>query len=223
MSKSVNKPASNNTRRRLPPEARKRIIVDEAIQYFAEVGLTGDTRELAKRIGITQPLLYRYFPTKENLIDRVFTKLYLDRLKPSWIDFIEDRSLPLVERLNIFAKKYAEQTFREEWIRIYAYAGLKDGQFNKRYIRTVTNPYLKAICQEIRHSLQLRPEVHQRPVDATELNLVWIWHGGLYYWAIRKHIYKSKTVGNLNELIEYSVHGLLSSMDAFWQANDRCR
>ena len=52
-------------RRRLSPTVREQQIVDEAIQFFAEVGFGGRTRELAKRIGITQPLLYRYFPTKE--------------------------------------------------------------------------------------------------------------------------------------------------------------
>lgn len=32
---------------------------------FAECGFEGQTRELHKRLGITQPLLYRYFPSKE--------------------------------------------------------------------------------------------------------------------------------------------------------------
>ena len=63
-------------RRRLSPTVREQQIVDEAIQFFAEVGFGGRTRELAKRIGITQPLLYRYFPTKEELIDRVFDEVF---------------------------------------------------------------------------------------------------------------------------------------------------
>ena len=45
-------------------EARERQIVEGAVAYFAEVGLDGQTRELARRLGITQPLLFRYFPTK---------------------------------------------------------------------------------------------------------------------------------------------------------------
>ena len=47
------------TKKRLTPSDREQEIIDEAVQFFAEVGFGGRTRDLAKRIGITQPLLYR--------------------------------------------------------------------------------------------------------------------------------------------------------------------
>jgi len=75
-------------RRRLSPTVREQQIVDEAIQFFAEVGFGGRTRELAKRIGITQPLLYRYFPTKEELIDRVFDEVFVQPLDRGWAERI---------------------------------------------------------------------------------------------------------------------------------------
>ena len=50
------------TRRRLPPAEREREIVRGAISFFAQVGFEGGTRELAERLGVTQPLLYRVFP-----------------------------------------------------------------------------------------------------------------------------------------------------------------
>ena len=65
------------TGRRLTPEARERQIVEGAVAYFAEVGLDGHTRELARRLGITQPLLFRYFPTKAALIERIYEEVYL--------------------------------------------------------------------------------------------------------------------------------------------------
>jgi hypothetical protein len=39
---------------------REREIVRGAVAYFAEVGFEGSTRDPAARLGITQPLLYRY-------------------------------------------------------------------------------------------------------------------------------------------------------------------
>ena len=60
------------------------MIVNEAIRYFAEVGFSGQTRELARRIGVTQSLIFRYFPTKEDLIDRVYQEGYLRRWNPYW-------------------------------------------------------------------------------------------------------------------------------------------
>ena len=56
---------------RLPREERERRIVQEAIRFFAEAGFGGDTRELAKRVNVTHPLLFRYFPSKDALIERV--------------------------------------------------------------------------------------------------------------------------------------------------------
>ncbi len=51
---------------------RERFIVDEAIRFFAEQGFGGQTRELAKRMGITHSAIYRHFPSKEALIERVY-------------------------------------------------------------------------------------------------------------------------------------------------------
>ena len=51
---------------RLSGAEREKHIAQEAVRFFAEVGFGGDTRELAKRLGVTQSLLYKYFPSKEN-------------------------------------------------------------------------------------------------------------------------------------------------------------
>ena len=46
------------------------MIVEGAIHYFAEHGFDGETRALARSIGVSQALIFHYFPTKEALIDR---------------------------------------------------------------------------------------------------------------------------------------------------------
>ena len=63
-------------RRRMAPDERERLILEEATRYFAEYGLGGGTLELARRLGITQPLLYKYFPTKNAMIEKVFDGLF---------------------------------------------------------------------------------------------------------------------------------------------------
>ncbi len=40
-------------------------------EFFADEGFNGDTRELARRLGVAQPLLYRDFPSKDDLIKEV--------------------------------------------------------------------------------------------------------------------------------------------------------
>ena len=70
---------------------RERAIVDEAIRFFAEHGFEGQTRELAKRMGITHSAIYRHFPSKEALIERVYQEVYLSRWSPDWGPMIRDR------------------------------------------------------------------------------------------------------------------------------------
>ena len=47
---------------------RRKAIVETASNLFAEVGFRGGTtRELAKRVGVTEPVLYEHFQTKSDL------------------------------------------------------------------------------------------------------------------------------------------------------------
>jgi AcrR family transcriptional regulator len=51
---------------------RHREILAEALDLMAEVGYHGASlRELAKRLGISQPSLYHYFSTKEELVEQI--------------------------------------------------------------------------------------------------------------------------------------------------------
>ena len=69
-------------RRNMRAADRERAILDEAIRFFAERGFEGQTRELAKRLGITHSAIYRHFPSKEALIERVYQEVYLSRWSP---------------------------------------------------------------------------------------------------------------------------------------------
>lgn len=146
-------PVSSGTttpRQRLAPEEREQQIVEGAVRFFAEVGFGGQTRELAQRLGITQPLLYRYFPTKQDLIERVYEAVFIGRWNPQWRTLIEDRSRPLRERLITFYGAYTNDVLTYEWIRLYMFAGLAGTDFNQRYIAMLETELLRPICAELR-------------------------------------------------------------------------
>jgi AcrR family transcriptional regulator len=102
--KSVNKATQIPTpkRRRMSCEARERQIVSTAAQFFAECGCAASTRDLADKRGVTQALLYRYFTSKDDLLDAVFTHIYIERWDPAWETALADRRLALEERLYEF-------------------------------------------------------------------------------------------------------------------------
>ena len=83
------------------------MILRNAVAYFARDGFTASTRDLAQHPGITQSLLYRYFPNKQALIGRVYEEVTLSRWNPYWEDLIKDRSQPFPDRLQAYYLDYA--------------------------------------------------------------------------------------------------------------------
>lgn len=201
-------PAAPRRQRRLARGERERLIVHEAMRFFSEVGFSGNTRELSRRLGITQPLLYRYFPSKQALLERVYREVFIDRWDPTWETLLEDRSLPLRARLIEFYRRYAAVIFRPEWIRLYMYAGLAGTGFNRRYIDLLEKLLLRRICIELRAELGL-PDATRRPVSPAEMELAWSLHGGVFYYCVRKFIYRSRVHEELDVLIEHAVDSLL--------------
>jgi AcrR family transcriptional regulator len=200
----INADSKTEKRRRMSPKDRETLIVQEAINFFAEHGLEGKTRELANRIGITQPLLYRYFPSKEKLIERVYQEVYVQRWNPKWDSLITDRGRPLKLRLIEFYKEYAIAIYDYDWIRIFLYSGLKGVDINGRYLSIIKNKVLVSICGELRHAHGL-PPIDDIPVSTEELEIVWGLHGMFFYRAVRHFAYDLPLTQNLDDAIENDI------------------
>jgi AcrR family transcriptional regulator len=194
----------SRARQRLSPQERERQIVDGAIAFFAEVGLSGQTRELAQRLGVTQPLIYRYFPTKQDLIDRVYEEVFVGRWRASWTDLIADRSRPLRERLIEFYGIYARDVLSYEWIRIYMFAGLAGEDINRRYIALLEDRLLRPIVTEVRDAADALG-TDAAPITGLEIEAAWHIHAAVFYYFVRKHIYRAKTEPDLDEFIADAV------------------
>ncbi len=176
-------------RPRLARAERERQILEGAIAYFAEVGFVGQTRELSNRLGITQPLLYRYFKNKQELVERVYQTVFENRWNPAWIGLLEDRRLSLRDRLIEFYRQYALATYRPDWIRIYLHAGLSRPELNQRYIQLIRRQLMPTYCRELRRECGLSGQT--APISEEEIEFVWNLHGGIFYMALRQHIYQT--------------------------------
>lgn len=196
--------AAPSRRARLAPATRERLILDEAIRYFSDVGFGGQTRELSRRLGITQPLLYRYFPSKRALVERVYQEVFLGRWDPEWERLIDDRTLPLRDRLIEFYRQYTKVIFRPEWIRLYMYSGLAGVGFNKRYVARLEKLILHRMCVELRYAAGA-PGPDEVPISPDELEIVWCMHSGIFYYGIRKFIYRIKVHQDPSQVIALAV------------------
>lgn len=200
--------ATSAARRRLAPDERERQIVEAAIDFFAEVGFGGQTRELSRRLGITQPLLYRYFPSKQDLIERVYRAVYLGPWDPGWERLLDDRRIPLRERLIEFYGRYTAVIFNPRWLRIYLYSGLLGVGFNKRYLARLERRVLVRICRELRHEFGL-PAPSRVPIRSAEMELVLGLQAAIFYYGVRKHVYGMDGLPETGRAIEIAVDAIL--------------
>lgn len=191
-------------RARLDRSERERHILDGAIRFFAERGFEGRTRELARRLGIAQPLLYRYFPSKQDLVERVYLEVFVRRWNPAWEDLIADRSLPLAERLKRFYRAYVRAIFNYEWVRIFMFAGLKGVSINRRYLRIVRQRLFLPLCRELRLQEGLPPP-ERVPLTEAEVEMCWRMHGGFYYMALRKWVYHLPIPRDLDAMVDQGI------------------
>ncbi|MBD3678469.1 MAG: TetR/AcrR family transcriptional regulator [Rhodobacteraceae bacterium] len=192
-------------RRRLPSAERRQEFINKAIDFFAEEGFESSTRGLAKRLGVTQPLLYRYFPSKEDLISEVYETVYVHRLKPDWTEMITDRSQPLEQRLNRFYEVYTDAIFDKTWLRIFLFSGLKGVDINRRYVELLRERIIEPIVDEARHEFGLDPET----AKDDELEFAWVMHTGIFYYGVRKLIYEATVLEDKTRMIEDAVAAFL--------------
>src|ERR1700724_2194338 len=198
---------------RLDPEDREREILDGAVAFFAEVGFDGGLRDLAKRLGMTHQNLFRYFPTKEALIERVYKEVYLNRWQPEWEAVLHDATKPLEGRLIDFYGSYLRAIFRYDWVRIFVFAGLKGVDITQRYLDLIQKRVIEPLGFELRRVAGLTDEP-DRALSADELEIAWSLHGELFYLAIRRWVYGMKTPDDLGPIIRAAVVRFLEGAPA---------
>src|SRR6266852_5282085 len=193
--------------KRLSPDDRRKEFVAKATEFFSEEGFGGGTRDLARRLGVTQPLLYRYFPSKDDLIKEVYRTVYLEPLETGWEKLLADRSRPLRDRLREFYGAYTDTIFTRKWLRIYLYSGLKGLDINRWYVGMVKDKILTRIIRECRYESGLA--VQNKPA-AAEVELAWVLHGGIFYYGVRKYIYESPVLEDKGQMISDALDVVLA-------------
>ncbi|OAN80879.1 TetR family transcriptional regulator [Jannaschia sp. EhC01] len=197
-------------RRRMASGERREEFLTKAIEFFAQEGFESSTRDLAKRLGVTQPLLYRYFPSKDDLIAEVYDAVYVKRWQDEWGELLADRSRPVRDRLLEFYDAYTEIVFHNDWMRIFLFSGLKGVDINRRYMQLVRERILEPILTEIRHEAGLTDLV---PTDE-EVEAAWIMHGGIFYYGVRTLIYEVSILNNKSFVIETAIDAFLCQIAA---------
>ena len=198
-------------RTRLDPAVREQMILDAAVDFFGEHGFGAQTKELAERIGVSQGLIFRYFGTKQNLVERVYQRVFVQRWKPQWERELRDRSVPFPERLEAFYISYFDAVDEYYWIRVSLYASLAGHDIINRYVQTLVYLLLEIMLRELR---AFRGLEENGPIEPIEYELGWHLHSTFIYYLVRKHIHRLPVMEDKTTMVRRIVRSFLSEFEA---------
>ncbi|MGH6926210.1 MAG: TetR/AcrR family transcriptional regulator [Propylenella sp.] len=198
---------------RMAPDDRERMILQEAVRFLAKHGFTAQIREFAAEAGISQGLIYRYFRSKRELVERVYEHNFLKRWDSTWEDALQDRRHPLEARLTRFYSSYLKAIDDPDWIRLVMYSGLEGNDLTRRYIRTQVERLLRIIAVECR-DLSALPALSAQPVGEAEIEAVWHLHSTFIYYLVRKHIFGIGPIEDRDMLVRVAVTDFLRGIGA---------
>jgi AcrR family transcriptional regulator len=197
-------------RRNLPYDMRAREILDAALQLFAERGFDFTLQELADRIGVTQPLLHRYFATKADLFAACREALMRGHWKPEWRDIIADRRRPLHLRLGTYYRDYWPRIYRRFWYRGFIFFALSDPTFAQDYLQQVNREILELVIAEVRRDFGF-PSPAETPIHEREFELIWGMHSTFAFLGQRHFIYEMPMPADLSAMIDDQVDSYLAA------------
>lgn len=173
---------------RLTGAERRAAIVAAASALFAEQGFGGTTREIAARLGVTQALLYRYFESKDALIEAVFAAF-----RGSWdlcrAQVLAARDRPLADRLSDFYAAYVGRGTETQGVRLFLHAALAGLDLPLRYGPDLDALVLRPVLTALRAELGLPPPPD--PLPRAERDLAIGLHGAVVFVGIRRHVYRA--------------------------------
>ncbi len=170
---------------RLSFAERRAQIIAKACDFFADYGLTAQTRSLASACGISQRLLYGIFPSNAALLGEVYRQAILHPFKAVWLEELTDRRRGIEQRLNEFYREYASVVLTRQWMRLFLYASLADSNMAPDYISGIIMRLLDTVVAETADALGTA-----LPEDrALAHEIGWTLHGPVSHLAIRRHVY----------------------------------
>ena len=132
----------SETKQRMSAEERRELVLDVAALEFAGRGLHGtSTEDVARRAGISQPYLFRLFPTKKALFLALVERCY-QRIEEAFIAAAADRTGD--EALEAMGDEYERLLDNRTLLllQMHAYAACDDAE-----IRDVTRTGFKKLWE----------------------------------------------------------------------------
>lgn len=199
--------ADRAPRRRLRGEARRAAIIDAAVAAFADQGFGVSTRDLAGRMGVTQALLYRYFPSKDAIVEAVIERFARRRWPADFAVDLVDGDGPLEDRMTAFFLVYIDNV-PSDGLRLFVRAALDGIEIGTRFGPAQTEDVLRPVVVAMRRALGLAG-LDERPMLRGEREIAMTIHSSIAWLLYRRFIFKTAIPDSPVDLVRLRVRTAL--------------
>ncbi len=206
-------------KKRMSAQGRREQILEGAWNLFAQKGFRGTTtREIAKRLGISEALMFKYFPTKAALYRAIIQKRMNgseEMLFPKEaMDSLDDRQVFKSILSYLIRKNTADPTF----MRLLLYSALEGHDLSKIFFENDAMDHTKLLAQYIRRRIK---ENGFRKVDPFLTARAFI--GMAIHYVMSQEIYGLKKLFHFphHKVVETLVDLFLNGLKGFPEAHGR--
>ena len=87
------------TTKKVPSAVRREQILDAACELFAELGYSGTTtKQLAEKVGCSEAIIFRIFPTKEAIFEALFEEWKQADIRPETLEILDGSAMKTLEK-----------------------------------------------------------------------------------------------------------------------------
>jgi len=206
-------------KKRMSAKGRREQILEGAWSLFAQKGFRGTTtREIAKRLGISEALMFKYFPTKAALYRAIIQKRMHgteEMLFPKEaIDSKDDRQVFKSILSYLLRKNTADPTF----MRLLLYSALEGHDLSKMFFENHAMDHTKLLARYIQRRIQ---EDGFRKVDPLLTARAFI--GMAIHYVMSQEIYGMKKLFHFShhKVVETLVDLFLNGLKGLPEAHGR--
>ncbi|HZQ92129.1 MAG TPA: TetR/AcrR family transcriptional regulator [Terriglobales bacterium] len=149
---------------RLGPEDRREQILDSAIPLFARHGFNGTTtRRIAEKAGVNEAIIFRHFPTKQDLYWAIIERKCRTAGRRQMIQEKLCSGASETEIFTAIARAMLERTRKDQDVtRLLLFSSLERHELSERFFRTYVSEVYYALGEYIQERIEAGAF---RPVD----------------------------------------------------------
>jgi len=155
-----------SSRRKVPSPERRAQILRAATELFARQGFNGTTtRAIADRVGVKETILFRLFPSKQDLYWAVIDA---KSRATSGRRLLENQLAAARDERTMFAtiaRGILERNFKDSTLtRLLLFSGMEEHELSERFYNTYVAEYYETLASYIRRRVRLRAYRNVDPV-----------------------------------------------------------